>query len=768
MSALWYPPAAGTSNAAALPRDITCLDPYFRWADHTSWRGMRSQAQWDAHAHLDDQVQIIARAHNQAALRAVWGESRLQIPPTYRQPIPGTTTTALHFTAWVRRADLAWLRGTELGLWWELSQPRRDAERLARAATLGRFGPASFAQSNRQDATQHGTPASPAPNVLAEAIRQAATLALKAAKRRPAKQSNQPLAGGEGAAGPTPPLRNVMAVVDFGCPFLNPRYASPDAPHRTRLHALWDQGGGVPGRATNLEDHSTVDDWPWSVPGLMGHGRDLQHAVLQAMCNAVYRPGLAADASAAEATAASADPDESIDESDAYRGIDYLVDADDPRRRIWLATHGAHVLDVAGGAADPFTGLADAASAAQLVFVQLPSLTAADSSGASLAGHVLDAVRYVLSLCDDKARVVINISYGSHAGPHNGTALIESALDELLQARRDNFAIVLAAGNSRQQACHAERQVRWGHSALLRCAVAQADTTDTFIETWYRPPPQGFGLQARVRGPQRVWSDWAAPGQEQVMRDSAEHDDVVALLRHDAEVPNGRDLSLVLLALAPTAQPAGVACALAPAGLWEIELRLVAVPGATTPSATLVAADLQVTVNARIERDDPGQNAGAALHRFVDQDADDDRNTLSSLATGRHTVVVGGFRRSDGRTAAYSALGPQRPPADLAGMTAMSAMTAMTAMTDPSAELALPMVWAACEEDETLPTVAAAAIRANDVHRMNGTSVAAPVLARQLFNVMSKRKTVRRDQWAAVLHALCQDPSGLVRGSADS
>jgi Subtilase family len=600
---------------------------------------------------------------------------------------------------------------------WELSQPRRDAERLVRTTSLGRHG------------AGHLRAPAPAENVLAAAI----------ANAQRAHQATQ----GSNAKRSAKALRDVVAVIDFGCPFLNPRYASVNAPAATRLVALWDQGGALPNTAAPAAGPSLNEAWPWSVPRSLGHGRHIPQHLLQAMCSAVHTPAAGQEAGAV------------LDEADAYRGINYLVDPDDPQNRIWLASHGAHVLDVAGGNLNPLTGQADAAGTANLVFVQLPSLTAGDSSGASLAGHLLDGVRYVLDLCEAQARVVINISYGSQAGPHNGTALIESAMDELLQARGDNFAIVLAAGNSRQQACHAKRQVRPGQSALLRCAVAAGDTTDTFIETWYPPAPPGFGLQARVRGPNRVWSAWLAPGQEQLLRDTAERDEAVASLRHDAQVPNGQGLGLVLLALAPTAQPAGIACALSVPGVWEIELRLVATAvTATVASQTAqpAVAEVCVTINARIERDDPGQNAGAALHRFVDQDADDELDTLSSLATGRHTAVAGGFRLSDGLPTPYSALGPQRwgPQADAA-----AAVHALGG--------ALPMVLAACEEDGSLPNLAAAAIRANDVHRMNGTSVAAPVLARQLFNVMAKRKTVRREQWAEVLRSLCNDPQGLVR-----
>jgi hypothetical protein len=718
MSARWDPQvnAPAPTGVGAHASATLGLDPYFRWAEHTAWRGMRSQVAWGEQDPFDEHVQIIARAQDTAALRAALAEPKLNIPPVYHLPIPGSDHSALHFSAWVRRADLPWLRDADLRLAWELSQPRRDSERLVRTTSLGRHG------------ADHLRAAAPAENVLAPAI----------ARAHRAQQDHR-TSNTQRKAKP----RDVVAVIDFGCPFLNPRYASVNAPAATRLVALWDQGGAMPGAGQGKSDLSLGETWPWSVPASLGHGRHIPQHLLQAMCTAVHAPTAGPDAG------------DAIDEADAYRGINYLVDPDDPQHRIWLASHGAHVLDVAAGKLHPLTGQADAASAAQLVFVQLPSLTAGDSSGASLAGHLLDGVRYVLDLCDAQARVVINISYGSHAGPHNGTALIESALDELLQARGDNFAIVLAAGNSRQQACHAKRQVRPGCSALLRCAIAAGDTTDTFVETWCPPPPPGFTLQARVRGPQRMWSQWLLPGQEQLLRDTAEHDEAVALLRHDAQVPNAQGLGLVLLALAPTAQPAGVVCALSVPGLWEIELRLVATAATAATAgqkAASAAADRGITVNARIQRDDPGQNAGAALHRFVDQDADDELDTLSSLATGRHTVVAGGFRFSDGRPSPYSALGPQRWSDQANAVAAARALGG-----------ALPMVLAACEEDDSLPNVAAAAIRANDVHRMNGTSVAAPMLARELFNVMAKRKKVRRAQWAEVLQALCEEPQSRVR-----
>lgn len=220
------------------------------------------------------------------------------------------------------------------------------------------------------------------------------------------------------------------------------------------------------------------------------------------------------------------------------------------------------------------------------------------------------------------------------------------------------------------------------------------------------------------------------------MRDLGARDEVVAMLRHDdADVPNGHGLALALLALAPTLQPAGVPCATVEAGIWEIEIELhgPSDQGQHPPDPPTVVID------ARIERDDPGRGPGAGTSRFLDQDFSDADDTLSSLATGRHTIVAGGFRRSDGREVAYSAVGPQRSRHE--GL----------------------MVLAACEEDEVHPNIRATAVRSGETFRMNGTSVAAPVLARQLFNTMKNVGDVARGEWKARLADLARQVDGVVR-----
>ena len=160
---------------------------------------------------------------------------------------------------------------------------------------------------------------------------------------------------------------------------------------------------------------------------------------------------------------------------------------------------------------------------------------------------------------------------------------------------------------------------------------------------------------------------------------------------------------MALLALAPTTQPADVEGALAEAGLWEVELRLSG------------SASEPVEVDAWIERDDPVRGSRAERTRFIDCDDSDAHNTLSGMATGALTYKAAGYNRETGRPTFYSSL----PAIDRA---------------DPL------LVLVACEEDMLQPTVAAAATRSSDVFRMNGTSVAAPVLARRLYNQMVEER----------------------------
>ena len=674
----WVLPPAGHANPNPLQRDTPgasaeLLDPYVRWAERTEWRGVRRLmgAALGTGGEPVPRLRVLvqAPAMSQAEFLVVLNDARWTVANVYKHWIPGAQALARHFTAEIDTEQLPWLKTNPFAIRWELALPFRDAETAARAVQVGGTGPTRAADSFR-------------------------------------------LADIEGFAVPSAPvaqagIKSAIAVIDFGCPFLNTAFAGGTT-NTTRVAALWDQGSGVPADGTATPWH----DATWR----MGYGRELSNDTMNALLRNL-RAGMPVV----------------MDEAEVYRRVDYLIDYDDERRRIWGATHGSHVLDVAGGGVDPLTDKADAyASVADLIFVQLPSLTGADSAGGSLSAQVLDGVRYVLDVCEGDARIVINLSYGSFAGPHDGTSLIEQALDELLAARKQNVALVLGAGNARQADCHQRRSVRKNRSALLRLDLPPGDFTDTFVEVWFDNAP-ALNLQkyihllrARVRSGEGDWSPPVALGGQVELLEVGDNRPA-GLLRFDNTVPNGGK-PLLLLALAPTARPADDDGPLACTGPWEIELFLQ--PDSKQPAAL---DGVELHFDAWVERDDPGWLGVGVQPRFTDPHFGDADETLSSLATGRHTIAVGGFRRDDGMSAAYSSTGTRMGP---------------------------PLVYAACEDNAQQPNVRAAGVRSTDSLRMNGTSVAAPVFARRLYNWMLSKKQ------PASLHPLQEAIDGVVEAQA--
>jgi hypothetical protein len=666
-------------------------DPYVRWAMHTGWRGFARQSGWADASNAEMPVRIIGHLNNAASIAALAKGTkanpmrRLKVPDVYLKPLPGRPAyQARYFTATLTRAVLEdWLLSNPRGLRWRLALELRDTVKDARPSSKGVFGP------DRDAAVLGG------PNHMSEALQGVANT-------------------------PASELPAAIALVDYGCAFVHAGLATHTGPG-TRVAALWDQG------AAHEPVKPHPGHWPWTQPPQLGYGRQMGPEALGAVASAAQQGSLA------------------LDETAVYRSLDYLIDPDDARRRVWYASHGGHLLDVAAGWPDPLlpqhTEEPDLAARAPLVFVQLPAPAALDSSGASLGAHLLDATRYVMSVTRPGAPLVLSISYGGHAGPHDGSSLIEAALDELVTQGAGNMAVVLAAGNARESACHARREVQRNRSALLRVAVPAGDTTDSFVELWHAGAPPGWVLQLRVRTPGRQWSDWVGAGDEQCLRSDTAPPEVVAYLRHDDQVPNGRR-HMGLLAIAPTAQPDSVARSMAEPGLWEIEARLAR---DEKPAPGVVAVDNPaVVLDAWIERDDAGRRPGTERLHFVDQERDDERGTLSGIATGGQTFVVGGFNIGTGRPAGYSSLGERGGRG--------------------------PDLLAACEQDVEFPSILAAATRSGEVLRLNGTSVAAPVFARRLYNELAslKEPPASRQAWLELAQRVVQQHPGHLRPHTDS
>lgn len=619
-------------------------DPYFVWATRTQWRGFQTLR--SRHA-VEDAVQEpieaklkllvvmpgTATAHrkNLSALR----KAGAKIPLMYDEPV-SASAEAHFFTAELPLSLLAAF----------MSAARRYRCQVTLATPLRDQGPEWPGDGQ------------------ARAGRQA----------RLGGPETQPLPNKFGAIEPVADSAKVGAigVFDYGCPFLRTEWdRTDDGP--SRIVALWHQ-----------EPEPAVA--PWAQPTLTGYGRVLAGGRASAPLCRVQR---AVREGAREVT-----------EARAYASLRYLIDLDDPRRRVHHATHGAHVLHVAAGSPDPLArefpvAAPDHAAEAPVLFVQLPEATAGDSSGASLGAYLLDGLRYMMALTPPEAPLVVNVSYGGTAGPHDGSSLIERAMDQLLETR-PQMQIVIAAGNARRLGLHARRMAGDSTHALFRVAVAPGDRTDTFIEFWYAADEKAPKPEFRMRLPDGDWSGWVGQDRDVILNDPVGAP--MAAFVHRQRVPDG-GRSMALLAIAPTEAPDDDDGPLAPAGLWEVEVRL--------PDGAAGGVPIQ----AWIKRDDARPFSGRVQSCFVGLEPEDTEDTLSSLSCGQHTIVVSGFRWSDGMVADYASTGPRAGPQ-------------------------WPLVYGLCERDSVDPGIRAAAVRSGETLVMNGTSVAAPVVARQVYNLM--------------------------------
>lgn len=462
----------------------------------------------------------------------------------------------------------------------------------------------------------------------------------------------------------------VLGVIDRDIAFLNEAFresrSDPGRRARARVLAFWDQG------------RAPVKD-PWATPAAFGYGRELTGNAL-------------ADCVADCATRS--------DEERIYRELDYLAAGSGLLRQ---QAHGTHVADTLAGLAEPreLMRLAkpqhdDEASAAKLVFVSLPKLGPHDTTGASSDAHILDAVQYVLRTAGPRARVLINLSVGAQAGPHDGSAAIVRALDAIL-AERPQTAIVTAAGNGRESHWNASGVVAPAAQASLGWRTLPGDVTDSFLELWLRGDRAAPAL--RVVDPQGHASDWASIGSS-IERTGADGSGTAARLAVHDRTALG-DGAMALLSLAPAALLAGrtAPSSTSPAGHWRIEIEN--------------RGDGELRVDAWVQRDEPPDGLqGGVQSSLVASEVlvIDGGDTRSSLCGGRLALSVGATTLA-GEPARYSATAD--PEAIAEGI--------------PSAAQGA----AAADSDRHTFGLLGAGVLSSSHFLMSGTSVAAPRFGRR-------------------------------------
>lgn len=494
-----------------------------------------------------------------------------------------------------------------------------------------------------------------------------------------------------------PPPAAIMAVIDDGIAFAH--HDLQDRDGCSRLACLWLQGADA-----------SCDE--------------AEHSVL------VGRELLGADIQAAIDSAAG-------DEDRLYAAIGSERGAFSGATTRRFGTHGSHVLGTAGGYSRSGTGGKGALDDLALIAVQLPAPTTIDTTGLGKDFFVLSAFHYIFDRADRLARLhglgslplVINFSYGFSGGPHDGSDLLERAINALVKDRNKLAPthLVMPAGNDFESRLFGEISMEMlearGSNGAAGFAVPwrlqPADRTPNYLEIWL-PAGADFGrMNLALRDPSgRIVLD-QRPGAFAASRHidlatgaSAPFGQVSFEICPSGTGPARRR---VVIALAPTAKDYP-AHATAASGLWRLELTKLSEILACGPIACRIQRDINpfgYAVGARQSYfDDPAHGGdprhpnrtgpGAFVQRY---------GTINGLATHDAVTVVGGYVGSTLRPAFYSS----------------------------AAEVAIPEVALAgvhcAARSETNPAVlgvSGAGTRSGSVFRLSGTSTAAPQVARAM------------------------------------
>jgi hypothetical protein len=391
------------------------------------------------------------------------------------------------------------------------------------------------------------------------------------------------------------------------------------------------------------------------------------------------------------------------------------------------ATHGSHVADLAAGYPQ-----AAAPDDRPIVAVQLPQLATLETWGARLDLFVLLAVQRVLYWVDRwtdasgkpvRAPVVINISYGVHAGPKDGSGFLEREIARLVKQRNDRgdpTAVVLPAGNSYRSRTHAEMTLDQGEVQGLSWRVQPEDLSVSFFELWLDDlasanltiaPPVGPAQEFALSNATQVW-DWQRTA----------YSSTPATIGRLYVQPKSQQRTRIIFALCPTLNH-GDPPHTAPPGAYRLTLRN--------------DAPARLTANWDVQRDDTpssfpayGRQAYYDHEDISELDPETHRydrplpacpvkreNTLSAHATAveENVIVVGGAFDRDALAAAalYASSGPA------------------------SGTRRSPDLSAVSEETRSHPGILAAGTFSGSAALFNGTSVAAPQVTRAIVDAWS-------------------------------
>ncbi|TNJ39941.1 S8 family serine peptidase [Phaeobacter sp. B1627] len=501
----------------------------------------------------------------------------------------------------------------------------------------------------------------------------------------------------------------VIGIIDDGIAFAHPAFRLPDGRH-TRFAAVWQQDGTCLRGA-----HSDVP---------FGHvycRDDIDQRLQQA----------------------------EFDEDRFYRDLPTIGEEGHSPFR-YRALHGTHIADLAAGG-----GQGDAMDTAPEKFpilaVNLPTALVSDTGATFMAGAMILGVQDILRRTEEMIRaagrpfpLVLNLSFGLGGIGKNGGHLIAAALEQAMDywhtTHKVPMRIVLPAGNTLQSRLAARSEISPGRPYRATVRVAPDNRGSTYLEIavaqrGQKPdlsslsvkvtPPRGAALfpPAMPAAPVRV--DTAlqlvleAPefGPNGLAQFGIYHGFQRDFAPETATHP-GEGVEIVTVALPPN-MARDPYRALPPCGDWSVEVALA--PGQSQPQdieLRILRNDVPSQINPVRQRSwflDPEyrmfdargypetqlETPGCAITRA---------GTLNALSGGRQIVTVAAAVGNRDQLSFYSSAGPGGPLAEGAGVT----------------------LHACADDSNAQPGRRAAGSRGPTHVRLSGTSVAAPIVARQM------------------------------------
>jgi Subtilase family len=476
-----------------------------------------------------------------------------------------------------------------------------------------------------------------------------------------------------------------FGIIDHGIAFAHKTFLN--AAGQTRIKALWDQDPESEPRA--LAD---VNDWDENLDFKYGakiNDYSINHARTV------------------------------LTETAIYQKSNYLP----LEKRL---SHGTHVMDIAAGRDNgpnrqPHN---DHASNSTIYAVQLPWRPYKDTSGSSLCVHILDALQWIRLKVGSDNPFVVNISDGAYAGPGKGRSLLERAMADMLRPKIAAFSqlaspadlrLVLAAGNGAKRRGHAAGELSASaRTGQIAFHVLPDTPTETVLEVWIDSlkdlSTYGSNVKLELTSPENeviyvdLGNDLAALADAQGK--------YIAMLNASDQSPDCPNTLGFVVVISPTRRPPSIGKrGVAPIGLWSIEL--------------INVSENTISFSAQIQRANPalGDKGTRREAKFAKSGAAglyvSSGDTLNNIATGSSSITVGGCLENG-----YPWPDPSDP-------------TLREVEVEYSSRGNTVSVVASSDYSLGLHGVLAAGNRSGTTVRMDGTSVAAPQVARALLNALS-------------------------------